>query len=187
MPDEATTPPRTIFSLTNHELYVVTARDGERGNGQIATWIVPATLVPEHPRIVAVLSPHNYTHELVAKSRRFVLNMLAEEQYELVPRFGLHSGRDRDKFEGMNVRYTASGIPLLPDTCGWAECVIIGELDGGDRMIYLADVTDHRTDPSHRPLRKNEAFARLSPEIRVLLEEKQRLDGIRDAAFISGK
>jgi flavin reductase (DIM6/NTAB) family NADH-FMN oxidoreductase RutF len=177
--------PASIFSLTDHELYVITAQDGERSNGQIATWIVPATLVADHPRIVAVISPLNYTHDLIASSRRFAVNMLAEEQFDLVPRFGLFSGRDRNKFDGIDIVSTKGGLPVLMNTCGWVECQIIGEMNGGDRMIYLADVVDHFVDPARRPLRKHEAFASISPEIRRLLEEKQRLDGIRDAALIS--
>ncbi len=185
MSDSTPSSPTSIFSLTDHELYVITARDGERVNGQIATWIIPATLVPGHPRIVAVISPRNYTHELIATARRFVVNMLAEDQSDLVPPFGLYSGKDHNKFEGMKTLTTGSGIPILTNTCGWAECCIIGEMNGGDRMIYLADIVDHFVDPTRRPLRKCEAFAKVSPEIRGLLEEKQRLDGIRDADLIS--
>ena len=120
----------------------------------------------------------------MAKSGRFVVNMLAEDQFELVPHFGLYSGREKNKFEGLDTTMTGHGVPVLTNTCGWAECDIIGEINGGDRMIYLADVVNHFVDPSRRPLRKREAFARLSPDIRALLEEKQRLDGIRDAGLI---
>jgi flavin reductase (DIM6/NTAB) family NADH-FMN oxidoreductase RutF len=60
--------PGSIFSLTDHEIYVVTARHEGRDSGQIATWIVPATLVPDRPRIAVIISPQNFTHGLIAAS-----------------------------------------------------------------------------------------------------------------------
>ncbi|MBI5645442.1 MAG: flavin reductase [Ignavibacteriae bacterium] len=176
--------PSSIFSMTDHELYVVTARDGSRENGQIATWIMPATLVPESPRVVAVLSPMNMTHELIERSGRFVLNMLSIDQSEFVPLFGLVSGREIDKLHSMLLERTSSGLPVLPGTCGWAECVIAASIDAGDRMVYVADVVEQQAHPGMRPLRKREAFARQSEDIRALLERKHQLDGERDRALI---
>jgi flavin reductase (DIM6/NTAB) family NADH-FMN oxidoreductase RutF len=176
--------PGSIFSLTNHELYIVTARHDGRENGQIATWIMPATLVPERPRIVAVLSPNNFTHTLIHSAGRFVLNMLADGQHDLVPLFGLVSGKDFDKFDGMELQRTASGLPVLPGTCGWAECVVVSSSDGGDRMVYIADIVEQNVVPGKTPLRKNEAFARIPEDLRQLLEEKHRRDGTRDSGLI---
>lgn len=173
-----------MFSLTDHEIYVVTARHEGRDSGQVATWIMPATLVPDRPRIAAVISPQNFTHGLIAASGRFVLNMLSEEQHALLPQFGLHSSREYDKFDGVAYRRSASGIPVLDGSCGWAECRIVASMDLGDRIIYVADVEEQQIVPGLRPLRKREAFA-LQPEaVRLRLEEKHRVDGARDGAFI---
>lgn len=177
--------PGSIFSLTDHEMYVVTARHAGRDSGQIATWIMPATLVPDRPRILAVISPRNFTHDLIAASGRFMLNMLADTQHDLVPLFGLHSTRDIDKFDGMEIRRSGSGIPILPDSCGWAECRIVSAMDLGDRIVYAADVEAQEIHPGRRPLRKREAFARQTEDILRLLEEKHRIDGARDRAFIT--
>jgi flavin reductase (DIM6/NTAB) family NADH-FMN oxidoreductase RutF len=176
--------PGSVFSLTNHELFIVTARHGTRENGQIATWIMPASLTPSCPRIVAAISPCNFTHSLIEPSGRFALNMLAEDQADLVPLFGLVTGTEIDKFDGMELGRSASGLPLIPASCGWAECVIVGLIDSGDRRVYLADIVEQRVTPGKVPLRKNEAFARQSPDIRRLLEEKHRTDGIRDETLI---
>ena len=176
------TQPGTIFSLTDHEIYVITVSDGKDANGQVATWIMPATLVPGAPRLVAVLSPANYSHEFIKRTGRFVVNMLADDQADLLPLFGLVSGRDVDKLESVAHALTRSGIPVLADTCGWCECVVLTSMDTGDRIVYLCDIVDCELNPDKRPLRKREAFASLAPEIREALEEKQRLDGERDAA-----
>ncbi len=176
--------PGSIFSLTDHDLYVVTAHHNGRDNGQIATWIMPATLVPDHPRILAVLSPQNFTHSLIAPTQRFAISMLCEEQYDLVPRFGLHSGRDGDKFDGVDIGRTASGLAVLTGGCGWADCVIVQSMDAGDRMLYLADIVEQQVYTNRRPLRKQAAFALQPADVRAQLEEKHRRDGERDRALL---
>ncbi|MBN1448915.1 MAG: flavin reductase [Bacteroidetes bacterium] len=175
---------RSMFSLTNHEIFVLTAHHDGRDNGQVATWIMPATLVPERPRIAAILSPRNYTHELIAGDGRFILHMLAADQHELLPRFGLHSGRDRDKFDGLTIRRSATGLPIIEGCCGWAECRILTSLDAGDRIVYIADIVEQELRPGCIPLRKQEAFAAQPEDVRILLEEKHRVDGERDRAFM---
>jgi len=174
----------SIFSLTNHEIYVLTARAGENENGQIATWIMPATLARDSARIVAVLSQQNSTWSLIEQSGRFVLTMLAEDQHALLPLFGLYSGRDINKFEGVSTGRTPSALPYIEGGCGWAECVVIDGIDAGDRMILLADVVDQHHSAGKTPLRREDAFGRQSEDIREKLEEKKRLDGERDGLLI---
>lgn len=171
----------SLFSLTNHELFVVTAHDGDRRGGQIASWVLPATLVPDRPRAVVLLSPTNHTHDLIRASGRFALNLLAEGQEALVPRFGLRSGRELDKLAGVALDPPSpAGLPLLAGSCGWAECALLDALDGGDRIIHLVEVTAQRVHAGRRPLRKREAFARLPPAEVAALQEKARRDGERD-------
>ena len=172
--------PGSMFSLTDHEIWVLTARHGERENGQVATWIMPATLVPDRPRVAAVLSPQNYTHELIRESGRFVLHLLSGEQHALLPLFGLHSGRDVDKFDGIAVSRTSTGLPVIDGCCGWAECRIGDSMSLGDRIVYVADIEEQKLFSGRQPLRKKEAFAAQPEHIRQQLEEKHRVDGERD-------
>lgn len=174
----------SMFSLTDHEIYLVTAQHGGRDGGQIATWIMPATLVPDHPRMTILLSPTNFTQGLIAESGRFVIHLLSDEQHELLPLFGLYSMRDRDKFADITIERDEQGIPLLPGCCAWATCRVLTSLDLGDRILYVADIEAQEVAPDRRPLRKREAFALQTPELRRRLEEKHRIDGLRDRALI---
>ncbi|MBR9979190.1 MAG: flavin reductase [Bacteroidetes bacterium] len=176
--------PASIFSLTDHEIYLVTAQNEGQDGGQIATWVMPATLVPDHPRMTILLSPMNFTQGLIAGSGRFVVHLLSEEQHELLPLFGLYSMRDRDKFADISFERGEHGIPLLPGSCGWAVCHVVASLDLGDRILYVADIESQEVATNRRPLRKREAFALQPPELRRLLEEKHRVDGLRDRTLI---
>ncbi len=174
----------TILDLANHEVYVITARHEGRESGHLATWIMPGTLVPDRQRVVAVLSPLNATHDLIRASGRFALNLLTEGQHDLIPRFGLQTAREVDKLAGLALTRTSSGLPLLPGTCGWAECVIVDFMDGGDRIVYLADIGEHRLDPGRPPLHRREATALLSPEVGAALQLKRQRDGERDRTLM---
>ncbi len=166
----------SIFNLTNPELYVITAAHGGQVSGQITTWVTLGALVPERLRVVAVISPRNFTFVLIQKSQRFVVNLLAEGQQDWLPLFGLRSTREVDKFDGILTEKTVSGIPILPETCGWAECQTVQEVDWGDRIIIIADVLSHQADTSRKPLCRAEAMAALSSEVDQALVQKRLLD-----------
>lgn len=166
----------SIFNLTNPELYVITAAHEGQISGQITTWVTLGALVPESLRVVAVISPLNFTFPLIQKSQRFVVNLLAEGQQEWLPLFGLQSTRNISKFDEIVFETTSDGIPILPKTCGWAECQILQEIDLGDRIIIIADVLNHQIDESCKPLCRAEATAALPPEVGQALMQKRLLD-----------
>jgi flavin reductase (DIM6/NTAB) family NADH-FMN oxidoreductase RutF len=166
----------SIFNLTNPELYVITAAHQGQRSGQITTWVTLGALVPEYLRVVTVISPRNYTFALMQKSGRFVVNLLAEEQQDWLPLFGLQTSREIDKFDGILTEETISGIPILPQTCGWAECQIVQEVDLGDRHVIIADILHHELDESRKPLRRVEAMAALPTEVGQALAQKRVLD-----------
>ncbi len=176
----------SIFNLTNPELYVITAAHEGQMSGQITTWVALGALIPEHLRVVAVISPLNFTFGLIRQSQRFVVNLLAEGQQDWLPLFGLHSTREINKFDGIVFETTANGIPILPQTCGWAECQIVQEVDLGDRTVIIADVLNHEVDEVRKPLCRAEAMAALPPEVGQALAQKRLLDIECDRALKMG-
>ncbi|HEY9828174.1 MAG TPA: flavin reductase family protein [Stenomitos sp.] len=170
----------SIFNLTNPEIYIITAAHAGLTSGQVATWVTLAALIPEHLRVIAAISPYNYTFDLIQQSQRFAVHLLAEGQEAWVPLFGLCSTRETDKFEGIAATYTATGIPLLPNTCGWAECQISHSIDLGDRTVFIADVVAQDLYPNRKPLRRIEALAALPPQVTQDLAAKRILDIERD-------
>jgi flavin reductase (DIM6/NTAB) family NADH-FMN oxidoreductase RutF len=166
----------SIFNLTNPEIYVITAAHDGLMSGQITTWVTLGSLVPEHLRVVTVISPRNFTFTLIQKSQRFVVNLLAEGQQDWLPLFGLQSTRDLNKFDGILTETTATGIPILPQICGWAECQVVQAVDLGDRHVLIADVLHHQLHDSRKPLRRIEAMAALPPDVGQALAQKRLLD-----------
>ena len=171
--------PSSIFHLTNQEIFVVTAAHEGQVSGQVATWVMLVTLVPDRLRIGVAISPLNFTYTLINQSQKFVVNLLAEGQHDWLPLFGLKSTWEIDKFAEIDIKLTASGIPVLPGTCGWAECRIGQQVDIGDRVLYIADVVKHHLYPDRQPLREIEAFLALPENVVQALTEKLQNDAER--------
>src|SRR5262249_4807100 len=137
-----------LFGSLDHELWLITAAAGDRRGGLIATFVTPASIVPEMPRVLPGLARQHFTHELVQSSGAFPMHPLPETQLDWVWRFALQSGRDADKLAGLDSRPAATGSPILTAAPAWLDCRVEARLDTGDRTIYLAEVLDGaRTDP----------------------------------------
>ncbi len=176
----------SIFTLVNAEIYVITAaHQGLRG-GQVATWVMLASLVPEQMRVVAVISPCNFTYTLMQASQQFVLHLLAQGQQDWLPLFGMHSGHQTDKFAQIDdLQFTQGGIPILPGTCGWIKCNISHQINTGDRIILIADGVESHLNSDRKPLRRIEALEALPEAITQALLQQRQADIERDRNLIT--
>lgn len=136
----------SIFEQFDRELWLITARDGERRSGLIATYVSKVSLVADLPRVTITLAKHHFTHELIESSGAFCMHLIAEDQIEFVWRFGIPSGWESDKFHGLATSTGASGAPILTDAAAWLESRVEARFDTGDRTIFLAEVLDARLE-----------------------------------------
>ena len=174
----------TLFAWLDREIWLVTARADTRRGGLIATFVNQATIVPELPRVLVGLAAQHYTRELVESSNTFALHLLSENHLDWVWRFGLETGRERDKFEGLRVRNTITGSPVLDDAVGWLDCRVEARLDIGDRTVYLAEVVQSGVTHFAPPLTV-QRLLKLAPPARLAeLERQLHRDGEIDAEAI---
>ena len=131
-----------IFDRLDRELWVITARDGERCSGLVATYVSKVSLVPALARVTIALAKHHYTHELIEGRGAFAIHLIAEHEIDWVWRFGIPSGREVDKLRGLATSIGASGSPILTDALAWLDCRVEARMDTGDRTVYLAEVQD---------------------------------------------
>jgi flavin reductase (DIM6/NTAB) family NADH-FMN oxidoreductase RutF len=131
-----------VIDRIDRPLWVVTAQSGARRGGLVATFVVPASIVPSCPRVVAGIARHHHTWKLIEQSGAFALHLLREDQLDLVWRFGAGSGHDVDKLEGVPHSTGVSGSPILDDALAWLDCRVETSMSSGDRSIYLAEVLD---------------------------------------------
>lgn len=129
-----------LDALWSPVVAVTTAHDGV-ANGLISTTAVTASLLPEAPRVVVVLSKANLTHDLVAASGVFAVHLLPRDgSLEIVRALGLRSGHEEDKLASVETVSGATGSPILSDALAYVEARVCAALDGEDVTVFLADV-----------------------------------------------
>jgi flavin reductase (DIM6/NTAB) family NADH-FMN oxidoreductase RutF len=173
-----------IFAQTDCELWLVTASAPPRQGGLIATFVSRASITPDFPRVVVGLAYYHHTAELIKASQAFGLHLLGDDNLDLVWRFGTCSGRDTDKFAGVEFRAGQTGSPIVNGVLGWLDCRVEAELDTGDRMLLLAEVVDAVLTSTARPLTGKRLGELASPDRMRQLKEQEAQDGALDAAAI---
>ena len=100
------------FDALVHGVYVVTTRLEDVVNGMTASWVSQVSLKPL--LVMVSMAPSRYSHDLIKQSGVFAVNVLDRDQADLGKRFGFKSGRQVDKFAGLEWTTAATGAPILP-------------------------------------------------------------------------
>ena len=111
-------------------------------NGQIANTVFQVTADPK--TITVCINKQNFTHEMIVKSKKFGICILTEDApMDMIGLFGFKSGRDVDKFAGVNYITAQGGTPMITDYCmGYLECELVQAVDVGTHTMFIGNVTD---------------------------------------------
>ena len=123
-------------------LYVVSSRKGDRLNGQIANTVFQITSEP--PTVAVSINKGNLTHEFIKASRRFTASVLCQDTpLSFIGRFGFKSGRETDKFEGIDYKMGETGAPIVLDNAvSYLEVRVSKEMDVGTHTIFVGEVVN---------------------------------------------
>jgi flavin reductase (DIM6/NTAB) family NADH-FMN oxidoreductase RutF len=141
-----------VFDALDREVWLITARAGDRRSGLIATYVSRSSLVPALPRVTIGLAKHHFTHEIIQESKAFCMHLIDERHIDWVWRFGIPSGREIDKLGGLAMRAGITGAPVLADALAWLDCRVEAQMDTGDRTVFLAEVVEARIAQNATPL-----------------------------------
>jgi flavin reductase (DIM6/NTAB) family NADH-FMN oxidoreductase RutF/rubredoxin len=133
--------PKALHKIS-YGLYVISSFDGDKKNGQIANALIQVTSEPQN--VAIALNKENLTHSMVEKSRVFSASVLSKNTpFPFIGRFGFKSGRDTDKFEGVNYKKGATGAPIVLDnSIAYLEARVISTLNAGTHTIFVGEVVD---------------------------------------------
>lgn len=126
----------------SYGMYIIASRQGGKHNGQIANTVFQITSEP--PTIAVSINKLNLTHEYIKSSKLLTVSILSQEApMSLIGAFGFRSGREIDKFAGINYQMAANGALAVRDFCvGYLEGEVIQEVDVSTHSIFIARVTD---------------------------------------------
>lgn len=169
---------------------VVTTLHGRTPIGVTASSFTSLSLDP--PLVLVSLNKRLFTHNVIAESGVFAVNVLAAHQLELGMRFAGMRPEITDRFAGLQTVTAVTGSPLLPDSLAWVDCAVWAMYDGGDHTIFVGEVRDLSVSDLDMPLlyhnrlwRRSEALAIPSVPLEATLVEVGLRDGIqREEKFV---
>lgn len=169
---------------------VVTTRHGQTPIGVTASSFTSLSLEP--PLVLVSLNKKLFTHNVIAESGVFAVNVLSAQQLEIGMRFAGMRPEITDRFAGLTTQTAVTGCPLLPDSLAWVDCTVWAMYDGGDHTIFVGEVKDLSVSDLDMPLlyhnrlwRRSESLQVPTVPLEATLVEVGLRDGIqREEKFI---
>jgi ferric-chelate reductase [NAD(P)H] len=121
-------------------VYVVTSKKDGHLNGQIANTLFQVTSQP--PTVAVSINRNNLTWEFIKESRVFAASVLCEATpMTFIGRFGFRTGREIDKFDGIDYKIGETGAPVvLENAAAYLEARVTQEMDVGTHTIFVGEV-----------------------------------------------
>ena len=146
---------QSLFNLS-YGMCIISSKKGGDFSGCIVNTAFQIT--PEPPMIAVSVNRKNLTYEYITKSNVFVISLLAEETpLEFIGKFGFRSGRDVDKFQGVNYKLGIAGVPIVLDnTMGFIEAEVTNVIDVETHTLFIGRITAcQTTDEDKVPMTYN--------------------------------
>jgi flavin reductase (DIM6/NTAB) family NADH-FMN oxidoreductase RutF len=147
---------RTLAGAVN----IITGLHSGHRYGMTATAVCSASAEP--PTVLVCINKVAATHNAVAKSRAFCVNVLRAEDWELSTTFsGGSSGEAR--FKTRDWTRLTSGSPVLIDALVSFDCKVVKTLAHGTHTIFLGEVEQILIGKKGKPLLYSEGqYAKLA-------------------------
>lgn len=122
---------------------LVTSVD-KTGKPNVLTVAWTGTICSEPPMLSISVRPERYSHDLIAQSGEFVINVPSTRQARAIDYCGVVSGRTTDKFKAMRLTPGPAKTvkaPLILECPLHIECKVRKSLKLGSHTMFIAEVT----------------------------------------------
>ena len=129
-----------VLYKISYGLYVITSKKGDKINGQIANTVFQ---ISNDPVTIAIsINKQNLTNEFIRESGVFAVSVIDQEApLSFVGQFGFKSGRDVDKFAGVQYSTGITGAPYVTqNTLSYMEAKVIQEVDARTHTIFIGEM-----------------------------------------------
>jgi ferric-chelate reductase [NAD(P)H] len=145
----------SLFKL-NYGMCIVSSKKGDKFNGCIVNTVFQLT--PEPPMVAASINRQCLTHEYITNSKVFTVSILSQETpMSFIGTFGFRSGRDIDKFKGVNYKTGLTGAPIILDNAAaFLEAEVTESIDVITHTLFIAKIVVCETlDEDAEPMTYN--------------------------------
>lgn len=142
---------KVLYNIS-YGIYIVSSKKEDQINGQIANTVFQITAEPA--TIAVSINKKNFTHYFITQSKVFAVSVLEQEvDMKFIGRFGFKSGRDQDKFEGINYKIGVTGSPIIMEnTIAYLEAEVIQAIDVGTHTLFVGKVVEAENIKKAKPL-----------------------------------
>ena len=136
----------------SYGMYIIGSRKGDSINGQTCNTVIQVSSEP--PIISACINKGNLTHDFIDNSGVFAVSILSQDTpLSLIGRFGFKSGREVDKFEGMDYKLGETKAPIVLDnTLAYLEAKVINSVDVGTHTIFIGELVGSEAIQEGEPM-----------------------------------
>ncbi len=143
---------KAVFYKIEYGLYLVGSVKEGAVNAQVANTVFQVSSKP--PTIAISINRENLTHEYIKDSGVFSVCILSKHTpLSFIGTFGFHSGRDKNKFEGIDYKKGITGAPIiLENIIAFLEAEVIGEIEVSTHTIFVGEVKEAKILTEEEPL-----------------------------------
>ena len=134
----------TALFKIGYGLYVVTSNDGNKDNGLIVNTVAQVSDSPN--RIAVTINKQNYSHHVIKQTGVMNVNCLdVSAPFSVFQNFGFQSGRNADKFSGIEELRSDNGLRFLPRYINSFMSLKVEEyVDLGSHGMFICSITEAR-------------------------------------------
>lgn len=138
------------FRNLSYGVYIISTLDGDRPTGCVAN---SAMQITSEPATIAVSMNHdNYTNSCIEKTGKFALCVMSEQSNAgLIGTFGFQSGKDVNKFDGVESTWKAE-LPIVTDSCSYLVCKVIDKMETSTHTVFLGEVIEADVLKNEEPM-----------------------------------
>ena len=136
-------PSSSTYRLLHPRLVVLVSCVDEAGKANVITlaWSMPVSINP--PIVVISIAPKRYSHQLIEKTREFVVNVPTMDIVRETLFCGRRSGKTYDKFKETRLTPLPAKMvqpPIIKECVAHLECKLHQQITIGDHTLFIGRV-----------------------------------------------
>lgn len=166
---------KALFKLS-YGVFVLSSKSGDKVNACVTNTCIQVANDPV--RIAISVLNTNLTCDYIKDSGVFSVSVLDKTCiFDTVKHFGMQSGRDVNKFEGVKLPIDLNGVPYLPwSTNSVLSAKVLESIDLGTHTLFIAEAVDMKVLSDNEPLTYADYHKNLKPKPQKI-DEKKRIVG----------
>lgn len=163
---------KALFNLS-YGVFLLSSKSGDKINACITNTCIQVASEPV--RIAISVLNSNLTCDYIKDSGVFSVSVLDKTCiFDTIKHFGMQSGRDVNKFEGVKLPIDLNGVPYLPwSTNSVLSAKVLESIDLGTHTLFVAEVVDMKVMSKELPLTYADYHKDLKPKPQKIDENKK--------------